>query len=94
MPVISFSAKITLAVLIGMLLLSLALLAVEVATADDLKPAQKAGWLLALLIGTFFTAVIYFAQGRTGRLGRLASVLIALGILLALGIVAVLALRL
>jgi ABC-type sugar transport system substrate-binding protein len=86
--------KLALAVLFLLLVLSLLLLVVEVARADDLSLLQKLAWILALFIGTFFTAVIYFAQGRTGRLGRAASISMSAGILLAIGIIVALALRL
>lgn len=94
MPSISLSGKLALFALFALFALSLLLLIAEVLRADDLRPAHKLAWALGLVLGSFFTAVVYFAQGRTGRLGRVASVLMSAGFVLAIGIIIALALRL
>ncbi len=91
---ISSGGKIALAGVLMLFALSLLLLIAEVLRSDDLRPAQKLAWSLGLIFGNFFTVVIYFAQGRTGRLGRLSSVLMSAGIVLAIGIIAALVIRL
>lgn len=75
--------------LLCMLAVSILFLVAEVVASRQLTAKQKLAWIAALLLGTFFTAVIYFAQGKTGRLGRAASVLMAAAIALALGIILV-----
>ncbi len=91
---VPLSDKVALGTLIATLVVSILLLVAEVVRSDDLDGKRKLAWVLALVVGSFFTAVIYFAQGRTGRLGRAASVLMVVGILLAIGIIVVLVLRL
>jgi uncharacterized membrane protein len=90
---LSGTASVVLGILLVLLGLSIVLLVVDVLRSADLDPKQKAAWVVAFLLGTFFTAVIYFAQGRTSRLGRIASVCMALAILLSLVVISVLVLR-
>lgn len=75
--------------LLCMLAVSILLLVAEVAASRQMTAKQKLAWITAFLLGSFFTAVIYFAQGKTGRLGRAASILMAAAIALALGIILV-----
>lgn len=86
--------RVSLALLLALFALSILLLVIEVLRSEDLSASQKLAWALALVVGSFFTAVIYFAQGRTGRLGRIASLVMSAGILMAIGIIVALALRL
>ncbi len=94
MTSVPLSGKVALGTLVATLVASILLLIAEVVGSDDLDWRRKLTWVVALVVGSFFTAVIYFAQGRTGRLGRAASVLMVVAILLAIGIIVALVLRL
>lgn len=83
----------SLVAVIGVLTLSVVLVIVEVLRADDLSPGAKAAWTAALIVTNFFAIVIYFAQGRTGRLGRVASFLLMLGLFGSMAIIAAALLR-
>lgn len=70
----------SLVVVVGVLLLSVVLVIVEVLRSKNLSAGVKAGWVAALVLTNFFAVVIYFAQGHTGRLARIASYLLMLGL--------------
>lgn len=69
-------------------LLSILLVIIEVIKDPDLSPKSKAGWVAGLVITNFFAITIYFAQGRTGRLARIASYLLMIGLFASMGLIA------
>lgn len=79
---------VALAAVVAALIIPVLLCIIEVIRAEDLSTAAKAGWVTALILTNFFAIVIYFAQGRTGRLGRIASYLLMLGLFGSMGLVA------
>lgn len=68
--------------------LAILLVIVEVIRDETLSPGAKAGWVAGLVIGNFFTITVYFAQGRTGKLARIASYLLMLGLFASMGLIA------
>ena len=60
--------------------LSIVLLIVDVWKSPGLSTTARLAWTAAFVVGNFFTCVVWFAQGRTGRPGRVGSVLLVLGI--------------
>ena len=68
---------------------SIVLLIVDVLRSPGLSPAARAGWTAAFVVGSFFTAVLWFAQGRTGKPGRLGSVVMVVAIGTAIAVIVV-----
>lgn len=68
--------------------LAILLVIIEVVRDPDLSPKAKAGWVVGLVITNFFAITIYFAQGRTGRLARIASYLLMTGLFASMGLIA------
>lgn len=68
--------------------LSILLVIIEVLRDASLSPKAKAGWVMGLVITSFFAITIYFAQGRTGRLARIASYLLMIGLFASMGLIA------
>ena len=79
---------IALLVVIAALVIPVVLCIIEVLRSDDLSGRAKAAWVASLAIINFFAIIIYFAQGRTGRLGRIASVLLMVGLFGSMALVA------
>ncbi|RIK08321.1 MAG: hypothetical protein DCC49_08920 [Acidobacteria bacterium] len=68
--------------------LSIVLVVIEVIRDPELSTKAKAGWVAGLVLTNFFAITIYFAQGRTGRLARIASYLLMLGLFASMGLIA------
>jgi hypothetical protein len=69
--------------------LSVALLVVDALRSPGLSPAARAGWAVALVVGNFFAIVLWFAQGRTGRYGRIGSIVLVLAIAVSIAVIVV-----
>lgn len=53
---------------------SVVLLVADAIRSPGLSRAARVAWCVALVVGNFFAAVVWFAQGRTGVVGRIGSV--------------------
>lgn len=79
--------------MLACLALAVVLVLIEILRSDDLSSGAKAAWAAALVVTNLFAITIYFAQGRTGKLGRIASYLLMLGLFGSMALVAAALLR-
>jgi hypothetical protein len=86
-------SAVLLIVAIALYIASIALLVVDVVRQPDFSPLARLLWALAMVIGSFFTVVIWFSQGRTGKAGRLGSILLVLAIGVSIAVVFIEAVR-
>lgn len=79
---------ISLVVVMTLFALAILLVIVEVLRDPELSVAAKLAWVAGLVITTFFAVTIYFAQGHTGRLARIASYLLVLALIASMALIA------
>lgn len=87
------ASAVLLVAALSLYVISIVLLVADAARSPGLSPAARAGWAVAFVVANFFTAVLWFAQGRTGRTGRIGSVALVAAIGLSIAVIVVEALK-
>ena len=83
------TAAVLFAIALSLYAVSVGLLVADVIRSPGLSTGARAGWAAALVVGSFFAIVLWFAQGRTGKVGRYGSVVLVLAIVVSIAVIVV-----